>query len=99
MKKFLKNAYAIVLSALCAAAFILLLVRAEDKIIYPLIGGVAGLLLAPFFHEAGHAFFAKINGFRVVYLKFFVFKYDHTGEKRRFSLCSPFAAEETREMP
>lgn len=99
MKKFLKNAYAIVLSALCAAAFILLLVRAEDKIIYPLIGGVAGLLLAPFFHEAGHAFFAKINGFRVVYLKFFVFKYDHTGEKRRFSLCSPFAAEETRAMP
>lgn len=56
MKKFLKNAYAIVLSALCAAAFILLLVRAEDKIIYPLIGGVAGLLLAPFFMRRGMRF-------------------------------------------
>lgn len=101
MKRFWKNAYAIVLAILCAASFACAAYFAYVNfgaagLWACIVGGAASLVLAPLFHELGHIVFAKINGFDVVLWKIFIVRYDFTGEKRRLRLCSPFAADQTQ---
>ena len=101
MKRFWKNAYAIVLAILCAASFAgaayFAYVNLGAAGLWACIaGGALSLVFAPLFHELGHIVFAKINGFYVVLWKIFILRYDFTGEKRRVRLCSPFAAEQTQ---
>lgn len=103
-EKYLKNAYAVLLAAACiaggAGALYLAAAGAERSAVLLCVCGVlASVFFAPFFHEAGHIVFAKANGFSVLYVKIFMFRMDNTGEKKRFSLCSPFASEQTQAAP
>ncbi|MGN1061868.1 MAG: hypothetical protein ACI4RO_01955 [Candidatus Scatosoma sp.] len=103
-QKYLKNAYAVLLAAACiaggAGAFYLAFASGnESAAILCVCGMLASVFFAPFLHEAGHTVFAKANGFTVLYVKIFIFRSDNTGEKKRFSLCSPFAAEQTQAAP
>ena len=103
-KKFCRNAYAVLLAVFCAAGGIGVLICAsygsvQSALIPCVCGLLASLILAPVFHEAGHVAFAKAAGFTVVYCKAFVFRYDAAKEKKRFSLCSPFLAEQTQAVP
>lgn len=103
-EKYLKNAYAVLLAAACiaggAGALYLAAAGAERGAVLLCVCGVlASVFFAPFLHEAGHIVFAKANGFSVLYVKIFIFRMDNTGEKQRFSLCSPFAAEQTQAAP
>lgn len=103
MKRFLQNAYVALIALLSVAAFVCIAFLSFDvgktsSVAY-FIGVAASFALAPFFHETGHVLFAKANGFRVVFVKFFIFRYDAACEKHRFSLCSPFSDEQTQAMP
>ena len=64
-----------------------------------LVGFALSLFLTPALHEWGHISFALGNQMRVVYTKFFCFRYVHTGEGKNFSLTSPFSADETQAVP
>lgn len=103
-KKFYRNAYAVLLAVLCAAGGIGVLIYAsygsvQGALIPCVCGLLAGLIFAPVFHEAGHVAFAKAAGFTVVYCKAFVFQYNAAKEKKRFTFCSPFLAEQTQAVP
>lgn len=103
MKRFLQNAYVALVACLSVAAFVCLAFLSFDvgktSAVAYFIGVAASFALAPILHETGHVLFAKANGFRVVFVKCFVFCYDATGDKRRFSLCSPFSDEQTQALP
>lgn len=99
MKRFLQNFYAAALVVLCFASIAFFAFAARSYFVYPLLGALLGLLFAPLFHEAGHVFFAKIGGFSVVYAKFFCLKYNTASGGKKWSFCSPFAADETQAVP
>ena len=103
-KKFLKSAYAVLLAAACIAGaagalYFAFASENESAAIWCVCGMLASAFSAPFVHEAGHIVFAKFNAFTVLYVKFFIFRWDNTGARKRFSLCSLFSAEQTQAMP
>lgn len=104
LKMFIRNAYAVLLAVLCAAGGVVVLFYSSNAAftsgLLPCVFGLlAGVALAPFFHEAGHVILAKACGFYVAYCKVFVFEYNAMKEKKRFALCSPFSAEQTQAAP
>ncbi len=64
-----------------------------------LIGCVAGFIIAPILHEIGHFVFGKGAGMELVYGKAFCFQITIKNGKKRLSLASPFAAEQTQMIP
>lgn len=64
-----------------------------------IVGFLLSLILAPTVHEAGHIVLAKANRMRIVYTKFFCFRFAGKEGKLRFSFASPFSPEETQTLP
>ncbi len=70
-----------------------------DDLINAVVGVAAAFILAPTFHELGHYIFATANSLKVVYCKFFCFRYYEQAGKKRFGFANPFAADETQVLP
>lgn len=103
MKRNASTIYAIFVTLLLAAGFLLAFYFAQKAgvgaMIACLVGLFAGFVLAPIVHEIGHILFACTQNMRVVYAKFFCFKiYERMG-KRRVALASPFAPDQTQAIP
>lgn len=62
-------------------------------------GFAVGFVLSPTLHELGHIVFAKANGMRLVYAKFFCCKLVLQNGKLRKQFASPFAPDETQVVP
>lgn len=67
--------------------------------IYGIVGLLLACIFAPVFHELGHVSFAKAQGMRVRMTKFSFFRFAEREGRLRFSLASPFSAEETQAVP
>lgn len=67
--------------------------------IFAVAGFLASLLVAPTVHEFGHMAFAWGNRFKVVYTKFFFFRFYYASGRIRFAFASPFGGDETRTLP
>ncbi len=63
------------------------------------IGFAIALFVVPAVHEFGHVSFACAKKFKIVYCKFFCFKFYQKEGKLRFAFASPFAPDETRTLP
>lgn len=68
-------------------------------VVWYVVGFAVSLVLAPIVHELGHIVFAKANGMRMAYAKFFCFKWTLKNKKLRLGFASPFAADETQAVP
>lgn len=102
MKRKLTAAYAITLLLLLLGGMVAVVLFALDET-EALIKAVAGLVFsfvfAPVYHELGHAAFALLGKMKLVYVKCFCFRYRKENGRARFSICSPFAADETQALP
>ena len=67
--------------------------------VWALLGVALGVIIAPIVHEMGHMLFAKCNGMKIVYSKFFCFQLQRKGKRLRLGFASPFAAEQTQVAP
>ena len=103
MKKTLLTIYNVLLTALLLAGYVFAFYFAwqigTKEIISVLIGMVYGFVFAPIFHELGHLCFAQINGMEYVYFKAFCFRFIRKDGRVKFSLASPFAADQTQVIP
>ena len=103
MKRRLATVYAVANTILLAVGVLLSFGFAwqngTQSTINNIVGLAVSLVLAPTVHEIGHIVFARINQMRVIYAKFFCFKISECKGKRRFSLASPFVADETQVIP
>lgn len=95
--------YAILCTLLLVAGCLLVFAFAWKVGVTAMVKGVFGLLLgfilAPIVHELGHYVFAMANDMRCVYLKCFCVRFILQNGKKRFSLASPFSADETQVIP
>ena len=62
-------------------------------------GFALSCMLTPTLHELGHIAFAKRAKMKIRYTKFFIFAFERKKGKLRFSLASPFSAEQTQAYP
>ena len=103
MRKVLLTIYNVFVTALLLAGYTLAFYFAWQSgtrdIISVLIGMAYGFIFAPIFHELGHLWFAQINGMEYVYFKAFCFRFIRKNGKIKFSLASPFAADQTQVVP
>lgn len=103
MKRKFATTYAVFCTLLLVAGFLLAFYFAWERnitaVIFCLIGLCSGFILSPIIHELGHITFAKANGMRVVYAKFFCFKFAEKDGKLRFLLASPFTPDCTQVLP
>lgn len=103
MKKSFSTAYAAFNTILLIAGYILTFYFAWAKgvaaLFWALVGMIFGFVLAPIFHELGHLLFAEIGKMQYVYFKAFCFRFARKNGKLKFSLASPFAADETQVIP
>ncbi len=103
MKRRWATFYAILCTLLMVAGFALVFFFAWKggitQTIAALCGFFLGFVFSPIVHELGHAFFAKISGMQLQYLKAFCFKIVRKKGRKRFSFASPFAAEQTQTIP
>lgn len=103
MKKTLSIIYAVLCSLLliagCIVGFIFAMQGGTPPAALFLLGLFLSLILAPTLHELGHIVFAAANGMHLVYAKFFCFKIEEKGAKRKFGFASPFAPDETQTVP
>ena len=103
MKRGLSTAYAILNTALLIAGYVLAFYFAWTKsaaeLLSALSGMVLGFVLAPVFHEMGHLWFAQIYKMEYVYFKAFCFRFIRQNGRLKFSVASPFAADETQVIP
>ncbi len=103
MKRKWATIYAIACTLLLVAGFSLAFFFAWREGVGSAIACVCGfalsLALSPVVHELGHLFFAHAVGFDCVYIKCFCFKMQVKKGKKRLSLASPFAAEQTQALP
>lgn len=102
MKRKLTAAYAITLFLLLLGGMIAVLLFAfedTERLVKAAAGLALSFLLAPVYHEIGHAAFALLGEMKIVYLKCFCFRYRKEKGKGKLSLCSPFAVDETQALP
>ena len=102
MRRKLTAMYAITLFLLLLGGMIAVLLFAykdTDRLIKTFVGCAVSFVLAPVCHEFGHAAFARLSKMKIVYLKCFCFRYAKVKGKGKFSLCSPFEADETQALP
>ena len=103
MKRILLTIYNVFVTALLltgyALAFYFAWKSGTREIISVLIGMVYGFVFAPIFHELGHLWFAQVNGMEYVYFKAFCLRFVRKNGKVKFSLASPFAADQTQVIP
>ena len=103
MKKALLTIYNVMLTVLLLTGYAIIFYFAWEngtrEMISTLIGMVYGFVFAPIFHELGHLWFAQINGMEYVYFKAFCLRFVRKDGKVKFSLVSPFAADQTQVIP
>ncbi len=102
MRRKLTAMYAITLFLLLLGGMLAVLLFAfEDtqRLVKAAVGLAFSFVLAPVYHELGHAAFALGAKMKIVYLKCFCFRYKKEKGKEKFCLCSPFAADETQALP
>ncbi len=103
MRKRLATVYAIACTLLMVAGFLAVFFFAwkggERRIIGSIVGMALGFIFAPIVHELGHLSFGKAADMESVYIKAFCFKNTLKRGKRRLSLASPFAADQTQMLP
>ena len=80
--------------------FVLPFLREQDSLaLATVIGFALSCALTPTVHELGHILFAKAQNMCIVYTKFFAFCVRFDGKKRKVSLSSPFAYDQTQALP
>lgn len=103
MKTRIAKAYAVLLFSAFIVSLGLLTYQAyrssTEKLVAVLSGGFVSLIFAPVCHELGHVVFGHIANLKITFVKCSVFKVKLQGKKMRFSLASPFSAEETKAVP
>lgn len=103
MKRKLTTIYAVFVTALLAAGFLLAFIFAWkagiEETVKCIVGLVYGFVLSPILHELGHVSFALIANMDYVYVKFFCFKIYIKNGKKRLGFASPFAPDETQVLP
>ena len=103
MKRALLTIYSVFLTVLLLAGYVAVFYlaweRGTHEMISVLLGMVYGFIFAPIFHELGHLWFAHVNGMEYVCFKAFCFRFVRKDGKVKFSLASPFAADQTQVIP
>ena len=89
---------ALLMAGLCCVA-LLAWNNGLNEGIFALAAIVLSLLFAPALHEMGHVALAASAGMRLEYVKIFCFQLQRKKGKLRFSLCSPFAPDQTQVCP
>ncbi len=102
-KRIWTKIYAILLVALLLAGLCLVAFFAWNSGTREGIDALAAiaisLLFAPALHEVGHVACANSADMRLEYVKIFCFRLQRKNGKLRFSLCSPFAPDQTQVCP
>jgi len=102
MKKTLAKIYSIGLLFVFAVGELSILAFAWQSVerVFATLGGLLfALVLAPTVHEFGHFLFAKANGMKLRYIKFFCFEILSQKGKKRFRFANPFAPDQTQVLP
>ena len=82
-----------------AAVFYFAWSAGMTQLLLSLIGFFLGVVFAPILHELGHLIFAAAHGLKYVYFKAFCFRFVRASGRVRFSIVSPFGADETQVIP
>ena len=103
MKRKLATIYAVFCTVLLVAVFLLVFyfswIASMRDCLFAVCGLALGFMFAPIVHEMGHVTFATAANMDVVYVKCFCLKISLKNGKKRFTLASPFAADQTQVIP
>ncbi len=70
-----------------------------SALIWTIVGFLVACILAPTLHECGHILFARSQRMNIKMTKFSFFRFLEREGKLRFSLASPFRADQTQAIP
>ncbi len=103
MNRTVKIIYAIGMSILLLASFLLIFIFAwmdgYISTVACVCGLGAGFIIAPILHELGHVIFAKKANMKPIYVKMFCLRYTFKNGKKGWSLVSPFEDDQTQVLP